>query len=133
MNHIEFLTVDYILHLHAKAMQLCGGVRFGVRDKGLLESAVFQPQVMLFGEYAHKSLYEMAAAYSYHIVKNHPFVDGNKRTGFLAAVTFLEANGIQFNASDAMTYRIMLDLASSKIDKDVLANFFKKYSIEINQ
>ena len=81
----EFLDVDDVLELHSAQLERYGGAS-GLRDRGLLESAVAQPQSSFAGQFAHEGLYEMAAAYLFHICRNHPFVDGNKRAGLLAAV-----------------------------------------------
>ena len=66
----------------------------GVRDHALLESALAQPGAAFGGEFLHVDLFAMAAAYLFHIVKNHPFLDGNKRTGLIVAITFLAINGV---------------------------------------
>ena len=96
-----FLDVDDVLEIHATQLDVYGGMA-GVRDRGLLESAVAQPQSSFGGEFAHDGLFAMAATYLFHIVKNHPFLDGNKRTGTLAAVVFLDVNGISIeHPSDA--------------------------------
>ena len=88
---MEFLSVEDVLLLHADQVNLYGGDH-GVRDPGLLESAVAQARASFGGEYLHTDILEMAAAYLYHIVQSHPFVDGNKRTGLIAALAFLDLN-----------------------------------------
>jgi death-on-curing protein len=82
-----FLTLDEILLIHENQLKLYGGDS-GLRDLGLLQSALSMPSAGYGDEYFHKDLYEMAAAYLFHIVKNHPFVDGNKRVGFVASYVF---------------------------------------------
>ena len=94
---VDFLTVADVLMLHAEQVDLYGGEQ-GVRDLGLLESAVAQPQAGFGGEYLHADLFEMAAAYLFHIVQNHPFLDGNKRAGAVAALVFLDVNGVEIDA-----------------------------------
>src|SRR5689334_8259996 len=91
-----FLTLDEVLQLHAHQIQTYGGSE-GLRDRGLLESAVVQPQATFAGQYLHEDLAAMAAAYLYHIVANHPFIDGNKRTGMHAADVFLRLNGFELD------------------------------------
>ena len=86
-NDPLFLDVDDVLEIHAAQLEVYGGGA-GLRDRGLLESAVAQPQSSFDGELVHEGLFAMAAAYLFHIVSNHPFVDGNKRTGMLAAIVF---------------------------------------------
>src|SRR5437879_5621549 len=89
----DFLTVADILGLHERLIEVYGG-QPGVRDHGLLESAVAMPQFTFGGAPLHDDIFSMAAAYLFHIVKNHPFLDGNKRAGTAAAIVFLELNGV---------------------------------------
>lgn len=100
----------------------------GVRDEGLLESALARPQN--FAAYANEapSLYRLSAAYAFGIAKNHPFVDGNKRTALVVAIAFLERNGVTFTATQEETYLTFYDLAAGKISEDELADWFEKYS-----
>ena len=84
----KFLTLDDVIEIHGEMIARYGGSD-GIRDKGLLESAVATPQASFGGDYVHTDVFEMAAAYLFHIVKNHPFIDGNKRTGAMAAFVFL--------------------------------------------
>jgi death-on-curing protein len=93
----DFLSLEDVLCLHADQVRLFGGHE-GVRDLGLLESAIAQPQAMFGGEYLHHDIFEMAAAYVFHLVQNHPFCDGNKRTGVVAALVFLDFNGVEIDA-----------------------------------
>lgn len=97
MNGPVWLTEEDCLSFHDKLLARFGGIS-GVRDKGLLLSALARPQHL----FAHEkpSIFDLAAAYAHGIVKNHPFIDGNKRSGFLAAALFLEANGIRFNGDE---------------------------------
>ena len=85
MDSIEFLELSDILEIHADQISNYGGT-IEVRDAGILESAIEQPRATFAGQFLHVFPYEMAAAYLFHIVKNHPFVDGNKRTGTVAAL-----------------------------------------------
>ena len=88
-----FLTVSEVLGLHSDQIREFGGAA-GIRDQGLLESAVAQASTTYDGEYLHNGLFEMAAAYAFHIAENQPFLDGNKRTGLNAAIVFLGLNGL---------------------------------------
>src|SRR3954469_16674328 len=90
----EFLSVDDILEIHKKQLDAFGGIE-GIRDAGLLESAVMTPQASFGGEYLHNGFFEMAAAYAFHIAENQPFLDGNKRTALTSALVFLDINGIE--------------------------------------
>jgi len=89
----EFLDLEEVLEIHALQLAEFGGLG-GLRDQRLLESAVAQARATAFGQLLHGDLFEMAAAYLFHIVKNHAFVDGNKRTALLAALVFLDINGV---------------------------------------
>jgi death-on-curing protein len=104
---------------------LFGGEQ-GVRDLGLLESAISQPKATFGGEHLHKDLFEMAAAYLYHIVQNHPFLDGNKRTGVVAALAFLDFNGIEIDAPTGSIYDLTISVATGQAGKQQIAEFFRK-------
>lgn len=121
MSNIEFLSVDDVLVIHQNQTRLYGGDP-SLRDRGLLESAVAQPQAEFGGQLLHSFPFEMAAAYLYHIVKNHPFVDGNKRTGAVAALAFLEVNGFDPNAPRGVLYSITLAAAEGGIGKPEIAS-----------
>ena len=97
MNEPVWVTEEDCLSFHDKLLARFGGGA-GVRDKGLLLSALARPQNLF--AYEKPSLFDLAAAYAHGIIKNHPFIDGNKRSGFLAAALFLEANGIRFNGDE---------------------------------
>ncbi|QRK08586.1 type II toxin-antitoxin system death-on-curing family toxin [Archangium violaceum] len=116
----EFLDVEDVIEIHATQLEVYGGAA-GLRDRGLLESAVAQPQASLGGEFAHGGLFEMAAAYLFHIVSNHPFVDGNKRTGVLAAVVFLDVNGISIDHPSEALYELTMGVAEGRIEKAAVA------------
>ncbi|MEI8227215.1 MAG: type II toxin-antitoxin system death-on-curing family toxin [Planctomycetota bacterium] len=97
MNEPVWVTEEDCLSFHDKLLARFGGAA-GVRDKGLLLSALARPQHLF--AYEKPSLFDLAAAYAHGIIRNHPFIDGNKRSGFLAAALFLEANGIRFNGDE---------------------------------
>lgn len=96
---VQFLSLDDVLESHAEQIAAYGGSD-GIRDVGLLESALAQPAAMFGGQYLHVDVFGMAAAYLFHIVKNHPFLDGNKRVGLEAALLFLEINGLSIETTD---------------------------------
>src|SRR3954454_3965932 len=96
----RFLSLSRVLRIHRSSIDAYGGEP-SVRDMGLLESALAQPRAAFGGEFLHEDLAAMAAAYLFHIVANHPFVDGNKRTGALAAFVFLGLNKIDFDAPES--------------------------------
>ena len=116
----EFLDVEDVLEIHATQLEVYGGSA-GLRDRGLLESAVAQPQASFGGQLAHDGLFAMAAAYLFHIVSNHPFVDGNKRAGLLAAVVFLDLNGINLDRPSEALYELTIGVAEGRIGKPVVA------------
>lgn len=115
-----FLTVEYVIALHQRQLDRFGGGA-GLRDRGLLESAVAQPQASFGGEFVHDGLFAMAAAYLFHLVSNHPFIDGNKRAGLLAATTFLHLNGIRVLHDSEALYTLTMSVAESRIDKAAVA------------
>lgn len=103
------------LAIHGRLLALDGGAS-GVRDFGLLRSALARPrQQYAYG--ANPDIIDMAAAYIAGIVRNHPFVDGNKRTGFLVGILFLEINGIRFTAAEASAAQAILSLAAGTLDE----------------
>jgi death on curing protein len=109
------------LALHDRLLALHGGAS-GLRDRGLLQSALARPQQQL--AYAESpNLLDMAAAYTAGIVKNHPFVDGNKRTGFVIGVLFLELNGYRFRASEESAAQAVLELAGGLLDEQGYSAF----------
>jgi death-on-curing protein len=124
---IKFLSQEIILAFHKDQIKTYGGSR-GVRDQGLLESALAQPEARFGGEYLHKGLFDMAAAYGFHICKNHPFFDGNKRTALVAIYTFLYVNGYQLKADKKSLFAVVIDLANSEISKEELANYLEENS-----
>jgi death on curing protein len=123
----DFLSTEDVLTLHADQVDLYGGGH-GVRDMGLLESAVAQPRASFGGEHLHKDLFEMAAAYLYHLVQNHPFLDGNKRTGAVAGLVFLDLNGIEVDAPKGSIYDLTMSVATGKAAKAEVAEFFRSHA-----
>jgi len=121
-----FLGLEEVLEIHHDQITRYGGTE-GIRDLGLLQSALSMPQAGAGNQYFHADLFEMAAAYLFHIVRNHPFVDGNKRTGVTAALVFLEMNGIQIRASDEALVQTVLAVAEGKLQKGALAGFFRRH------
>ena len=120
-----FLTLDEVLQLHDYQTRQHGGDP-AVLDMGKLESAIAQPRQMFAGEYLHADLASMAAAYLYHIVQNHAFADGNKRTGTHAAIAFLGINGCDLDYPPDATEQLVLGVAQGQISKEQVAAFFRK-------
>lgn len=123
---VDFLSVEDILNIHCDQLERYGGIA-GIRDMGLLESAVAMPKATFSGDYLHGDIFEMATAYLFHIGKNHPFLDGNKRTGTVATLVFLLLNGYSLQVDDESLTKIVLDVMTGNIDKTELAQFFRNH------
>lgn len=127
MKQPIFLSVDNVLYLHDDSIRAEGGMT-GIRVLALLESAVLMPQQQFDGEYLHPSISSMAAAYLFHVTSNHPFLDGNKRAGAMAAFVFLDANGYDVTASAKEFERMVLQIASGSVSKDEVIDWFGRHS-----
>ena len=125
----EFLTLDDLLESHAEQIAAYGGSD-GIRDVGLLESALAQPAATYSGQYLHADLFEMAAAYLFHLVHNHPFVDSNQRIGLEATLLFLEINDRPIEADDDALVDLVLRTVNGQMTKPQIADFFRAHSGE---
>jgi death-on-curing protein len=123
----EFFSLVDALEFHAEQIELYGG-RHGVRDKELLESALAMPISGCGGNYFHVFPFEMAAAYLFHIVRDHPFLDGNKRTGLAACLYFLEFHGIEIEAEPDELERFVRSVAAGQVFNPEIAEFLEKNS-----
>ncbi len=121
----EWLSRDVVLTIHSEQIALYGGAS-GVRDEGLLDTALARPRNLR--AYGSASLVELGAAYALGIVRNHPFVDGNKRTAFLAMYTFLVRNGLEVMAGEAEVVAAMLELAGGSIDESSFVRWLKEHT-----
>ena len=121
---IVFLSVENVLQIHEDTIGIEGGLR-GIRDLGLLESAVAMPRQQFGGQFLHDGLAAMAAAYLFHIASNHPFLDGNKRAAVLAALVFLDINGVDPLPDPEHLEAITLEVASGARSKDALTDWFR--------
>ena len=110
------LTIDIVRTIHDEALKGFGGLK-GVRDESLLASAVLTPQSSFGGKSPYADLVDVAAAYLFYICRNHPFLDGNKRTAMMAAIVFLRLNGIEPAPDSGAWEKLMFDVATSKIDR----------------
>jgi death-on-curing family protein len=128
----RFLKLRRVLQIHESQIELFGGSN-GIRDIGLLESALAMPQTSFGGTYMHGDIYAMAAAYLFHIVSNHPFIDGNKRTGTAVALFFLKLNGIDHDIDDAALESLVISVACGETCKDKIAAFFREHCPPIVQ
>jgi death-on-curing protein len=123
-----FLTLDEVLALHADQIDRYGGAP-GVRDLGLLESAVAAPRATFGGRLLHATLPEMAAAYLFHLAQNHPFVDGNKRVALAAAIAFLGLNGLWLEADPDELAETLFAVARGELTKAGLAEFIRLHVV----
>jgi death-on-curing protein len=110
------LSIDIVREIQGEVIKQFGGLN-GVRDENLLASAVLTPQSSFGGKSPYADIIEVAAAYLFYICKNHPFLDGNKRTAMMAAIVFLRLNGIEPLPDSAEWEKLMLDVAGSTIDR----------------
>lgn len=123
---ITFLSVDRVLEIHRRGIEEHGGSS-ELRDRGLLESAAAMPQAQFAGQFLHAGLPTMAAAYFFHLCKNHPFVDGNKRVAIASAETFVLLNDHELVATDDELEQLTLGVADGSISKDEAIAFFRKH------
>lgn len=116
----NFITKSTVLSIHTRQIERFGGTP-GVRDEGLLESALAQPQATFGGELLHPTIAAQAAAYLYHIAMNHPFIDGNKRSAFAVTDTFLRLNGFSLNLTDDRVYDLVMQVVQGMMTKEQLS------------
>jgi len=119
------LTVEIVLEIHSQALKNFGGSP-GIRDEGLLASAVFAPQSTFGGKSPFADIIEVAAAYLFYLCGNHPFVDGNKRTAMAAAIVFLRLNGIETKPDSANWEKLVLNVAAGRINRAVATARLRK-------
>jgi death-on-curing protein len=112
----EFLGKETLLAIHADQLRQHGGLP-GIRDEGLLDSAIAQPSLKFGGGFLHAGLLDMAAAYLFHLAMNHPFVDGNKRTALAACLVFLELNGFRVREEETDLADMVLELIERRRTK----------------
>jgi death-on-curing protein len=128
----RFIPNGIVATIHSDLLQRYGG-RPGLRDPNLLDSAFAQPKVTVGGKFAHKTLFVKAAAYGYHVCKNHPFVDGNKRVAFVLMDLFLQKNGWEILVNEEEAYTMMMSLASGKLTKAQLSTWLKEHSSRLSR
>lgn len=127
-KEIEFLTLAEIIEIHNNQIKLYGG-QSGIRDYALLSSAISIPKSTFDEKYLYNDLFEMAAAYIYHISENHPFVDGNKRVALVAGLVFLDFNNIEIDDPGQELFKMMMEVASGKSSKEIISNILRKLKI----
>lgn len=127
---VSFIPDGLILTIHADLLVRYGG-RPALRDPHLLESALAQAKMTAGGKYLHRTLFQKAAAYGFHVCKNHPFVDGNRRVAFVLMEMFLQMNGWEMVASEEEAYSMMMALASGQLSKAELASWLRGHSARL--
>ncbi|MBI3863442.1 MAG: type II toxin-antitoxin system death-on-curing family toxin [Planctomycetia bacterium] len=125
-DSIVFLTLERVLAIHQRVLDEYGGPA-GLRDQNLLDSALAVPKSSFGGEFFHTGLPAMAAAYLFHICKNHPFVDGNKRCALATAIQFLYLNGRMITADKASVEKLTWGVADGSVSKETATKFFKRH------
>lgn len=128
MNDISFLEVYEVLLIHEDQINLYGGDS-GIRSIELLESAVNMPQASFEGSYLHKTIFDKASAYIFHISQNHPFIDGNKRTALATGLVFLDLNGIELNEVNDDLYDMMIQVSGGALSKEEIALILERLSM----
>ena len=121
-----FLTLEEVLALHADQIARYGGTA-GLRDPALVSSAVALPQASFDGRFLHQTVPEMAAAYLFHLVQNHPFLDGNKRIGLAAALAFLGLNDLVLETSELELTELVMGVARGERSKSEVAVYFEHH------
>lgn len=121
-----WLAPDDVIAFHAEQIAQFGG-QPGIRDRGLLESALGRPRHR--AAYSRSTVFELAAAYAFGIARNHPFIDGNKRTALVCAFTFLELNGWEVRAPEAEAVIALLELAAGTMPESEMAAWLKRHSV----
>ncbi len=125
MSDPRFLTTQQVTTIHSHQVNTYGGSH-GLRDEGLLESAVAAPAATFGGQFLHSDIFEMAAAYLYGICQNHAFVDGNKRTAAVTAMFFLHQNGVEVEPRPEEYERLVLGVAKGHVEKADVAAFLRR-------
>ena len=116
-KEIIFLTLAEVISIHENQIELYGG-ESGIRDLTLLSSALAVPQATFDVKYLHGDIFDMAAAYCYHICQNHPFIDGNKRVALVSALVFLDINGIDIKYSEDILFKMMVSISKGIFQKN---------------
>ncbi|KIC71977.1 type II toxin-antitoxin system death-on-curing family toxin [Candidatus Protochlamydia amoebophila] len=120
-----FLSVEEVILIHDHLVSEYGGLH-GIRDMGLLVSAIEMPKTTMFGEYLHESIFDKASAYLFHIVCNHAFLDGNKRTGAAVTLIFLSQNDCKMKYDMREFEEMVCKVAQGLFSKEEISNFLKR-------
>ena len=127
---VKYVPIELVKLIHSNQIRLYGG-RPGIRDRGLLESALAQPKMSAGGRPIYKAIFDKAAAYGFHLCKNHPFVDGNKRVVFVVMYIFTYTNGFIIESTEEEAYTMMMRLADGKLSKQDLSKWLKEHSMKL--
>ena len=127
---IRHIPDELVLLIHQDQIRRYGG-KPGVRDKNLLSSALAQPKMTAGGRHIHRTIFEKAAAYGYHVCRNRAFVDGNKRVSFVLMLVFLERNGWELRVTDEEAFSTMMELAAGTMAKRTLARWLREHSTKL--
>jgi death-on-curing protein len=125
-----FLSLAEVLEIHQDQVKRYGGAS-GIRDMELLKSALGMPKATYGGQFLHTNIFGMAAAYLFHIVKNHPFNDGNKRAGAVVALVFLTLNGFDLDAPEDDFAEMVLAVARGDLDKADVTVFIRRFTLPL--
>lgn len=128
MMDVAFLTLAEVVEIHNDQVSRYGGP-MGVRDYGLLEAALAAPCATFDGRFLHPGVYDMAAAYLYHVCRDHPFIDGNKRTALACALVFLDINGAVIEDPEGILTEMTIRVASGQAEKREIAEVFQRLTV----
>ena len=126
MDDIEFLTFEDICEIHSDQLARYGG-QDGILDRGKVEAALAQPQATMFGDFLHKDIAEMAAAYFFHFAASQGFIDGNKRTAAASAGVFLFRNGYELTCTNEELYDMAMRIANKQVERPEIANWLRSH------
>ncbi len=129
MNEPTWITKEILITVHAELLNRFGGLS-GIRDEGLLDSALNRPKHLF--SFSRPTLFQMASSYAHGVVKNHPFLDGNKRTGFMSAYIFLGVNGWSLEAPEEEAVLETLSLAAGETSEEAYSAWLERTSVPTN-
>ena len=124
---IKFVPEELVPDMHRNLIERYGGMH-GIRDRGLLASALAQPKMTVGGKFVHRTIFDKASAYGYHLCANHAVIDGNKRIAFGVMYLFLERNGYELSATEQDAYQTMIAVAKGSMKKPALAAWLRSVS-----
>jgi len=127
---MNYLNINQVLAIHSKVIEQAGGSRV-IRNTGLVDSAVARPQATFGGKDLYPDIFSKAACLGHSLIRNHPFVDGNKRTGYMSMRLFLNINGYDIKAPEDEKYKLVIEIAEKKRDERSIAEWLKKHNQRI--